>query len=135
MNNPNLKLALEYIASHDMKELSVGRHEIDGDNVFVNIVEAELHTCDAAKYEVHDCYIDIHLPISAPESYGVMPRKDCKLPVGHFDEKDDYQLYDDKVEVSCSCQPGEYVVFAPSEAHAPLIGTGSIRKAIFKVRV
>lgn len=133
--NPYLKQAIEYIESHNLATLSCGRHDIDGDNVFVYIVETELHPCEEAKYEVHNAYIDIHVPISGAESYGVMPRQRCKVAIGDFDEKDDFLCYADPVVQNETRQAGEYIIFGPDDAHAPLIGEGSLKKAIFKVRV
>lgn len=138
--NPYLKLALDYIESHDLNALPNGRHEIDGTNVFVNIVDSELRTPAQAKFEVHNRYIDIQIPLSAAESFGLKPRTACTSPVGEFNDEKDCLLFTDPIVADEVCtietrQPGEMIIFNPEDAHAPLIGEGSIHKAIFKVRV
>lgn len=80
-------------------------------------------------------YIDIQIPLSAPESYGVKSRNECLQPIGKFNDADDYILFDDEITIIETRQPGEMIVFTPDDAHAPLIGAGPIHKAIFKVKV
>ncbi|MCF0172881.1 MAG: YhcH/YjgK/YiaL family protein [Bacteroidales bacterium] len=135
IENTNYQAALEYISEHDLEELSPGRHYIDGDNLFVNIVDDELQPAEKACLEVHNRYIDIQIPLSASESFGIKPRKECLKPIGEFDDEKDYQLFADKDWETVTVPEGEAIVFAPDMAHAPLIGSGPIRKAVFKVKV
>lgn len=134
-SNPYYQRALEYIQQNDINALPNGRHTIDGDNLWVNIVDSELHTPSAAKFEAHNQYIDIQIPLSAPESYGVKNRCECQQPIGEFNEADDYILFGDEITTIETRQSGEMIVFTPDDAHAPLIGEGLIHKAIIKVRV
>jgi len=135
LHNEYYRNALEYISGADLCELTPGKHVLDGDNLFVNIVDCKLKTVTEAKLEVHDSYIDIQVPLSGPETFGVKLRKECKFPVGEFDTEKDIQFFEDKVENTITVLPGEPVTFAPEMAHAPLIGDGTIHKAIFKVKV
>lgn len=105
LSNINYRRALEYIATTDLTELDPGKHELDGENLFVNIVDSKLKTPVEARLEAHDRYIDIQVPLSCAESFGVKPRALC-MQEGEFDT-----------------------------AHAPLIGEGMTHKAIFKVKV
>lgn len=127
--------ALEYIKSNDLSKLNKGRNDIDGDNLYVNIIETNLKTPQEAKFEAHDQYIDIQVPISCGESYGVKARELCTQPVGEMNVEQDYILYDDAVEEIVSREAGEMIVFEPDTAHAPCIGQGPIKKAVFKVKV
>ena len=135
LNNPHYAAAMEYIRTHDLGALECGKHILDGDNLFVNIVDSQLKTPQQARLEVHDAYIDIQVPLSCGESYGVKPRSLCTAPAGEMDPVKDILFYDDTVEEIISAAPGEAVTFAPDTAHAPLIGEGTIHKAIFKVKV
>lgn len=134
-SNPYFQRALEYIQQNDLNALSNCRHTIDGDNLWVNIVDSELRSLSEAKFEAHNQYIDIQIPLSAQESYGVKSRSECQQPIGDFNETDDYILFEDEITSIETRQPGEMIVFTPEDAHAPLIGEGSIHKAIFKVKV
>lgn len=135
MQNPYYAKAMEFIRTTDLNALENGKHVIDGDNLFVNIVDSNMKTPQQARLEVHDRYIDIQVPLSKSETFGVKPRKDCKEPDGEMNTVKDILFYKDPVEETVTAAPGEAVTFAPDMAHAPLIGEGTIHKAIFKVRV
>ena len=135
MQNPNYVKALEFIRNTDLNSLENGKHIIDGDNLFVNIVDSNMKTPQEARLEVHDKYIDIQVPLSKEETFGVKPRSECKLPDGEMNTEKDILFYKDPVEETVTMAPGEMVTFGPETAHAPLIGEGVIHKAIFKVRV
>ncbi len=134
-NNPYYAKAIEYIQTHDLNELEPGKHVLDGDNLYVNIVDSDMKTLQQARLEVHDRYIDIQVPLSKEETFGVKPRSECRLPDGEMNQEKDILFYKDPVEDTRTIAPGEAITFAPETAHAPLIGEGRIRKAIFKVRV
>lgn len=134
-NNKNFQLALEYINTHDLNALPVGKHIIDGDNLWVNIMDADLRSVTDAKFEAHNEYIDIQIPLSASEQFGVKPRKDCTQSIGEFNTDNDYILFADEIETIETVAAGEMIVFDTDTAHAPLIGEGKIHKAIFKVKV
>ena len=133
--NPNYIKALEYIKNTDLNALEAGKHFIDGDNLFVNINDSALKTPEQARLEVHDKYIDIQIPLSKDESFGVKPRSECREPEGEFNAEKDILFYKDKDWKTVSVKAGEMIVFEPDTAHAPLIGEGTIHKAIFKVKV
>lgn len=135
MTNPYYAKAIEYIKTHDLNALENGRHELDGDNLFVNIVDGRMRPVEEARLEVHDVYIDVQVPLSRGESYGVKPRSECQTPAGEMNTADDIMFFDDPIEQTVSAEAGEIVTFAPDMAHAPLIGEGMIHKAIFKVKV
>ena len=133
--NPNYIKALEYIKNTDLNKLEAGKHFIDGDKLFVNINDSALKTPEQARLEVHDKYIDIQIPLSKDESFGVKPRSECREPEGEFNTEKDILFYRDKDWKTVSVKAGEMIVFEPDTAHAPLIGEGTIHKAIFKVKV
>lgn len=133
--NPNYKRALEFIKSTDLHSLPNGTHVIDGDNLWVNIVDSPLKDKSEAKFEVHDRYIDIQIPLSGEETYGVMPRSMCSKPVGEMNVEKDFLFFDDPLGPLMTVEPDKMIVFGPETAHAPLIGEGVIHKAVFKVKV
>ena len=134
MQNPYYVRAMEYIRDTDLNALENGTHVIDGDNLFVNIVDSDMKTPQQARLEVHDKYIDIQVPLSKSETYGITPRSGCKEPDGEMNVEKDILFFNDPVEVTITAKPGEAVTFDTDTAHAPLIGEGKIHKVIFKVR-
>lgn len=134
-NNPYYVQAMDYINSHNLNDLPIGHHQIDGEDLYVNIVDSQMKTQGQARYEVHNKYIDIQIPLSKGETFGVKPRSECKEPDGEFDKVKDIMFFKDPVDQTVNVAAGEIIVFAPDTAHAPLIGEGTIHKAIFKVKV
>lgn len=134
-NNKYYLEALRFIAENDLSALENGKHLIDGDNLFVNIVDSNLKKPWEARLEVHNVYIDIQVPLSGPESFGVKPRKDTLGPEGEFNTEKDILFYADKQWDTITVGQGQPITFDPDTAHAPLIGEGTIHKAIFKVKV
>jgi len=129
-----MKMAQDFIAKTDLTKLATGTHVIDEGNLWVNIVDSNLREPKDALLEAHDVYIDIQIPLSCPESYGVKKRSECKSPRGEMDTKKDIIFFDDAFDEIITAQVGEQVIFEPDTAHAPLLGSGTIHKAIFKVR-
>lgn len=134
-NNRYYQAALEYIKNTDLNALENGKHVIDGDNLWVNIVDSNMRTPDAARLEVHNQYIDIQIPLSKAESFGVKPRSACQTPDGEYNPEKDILFFKDKDWETVTVQQGEMITFEPEQAHAPLLGEGTIHKAIFKVKV
>ena len=134
-NNKYYLQALQYIAETDLSALENGKHLIDGEALFVNIVDSGMKTPEQARLEVHDKYIDIQVPLSKAERFGVKPRKDCTEPDGEFNAEKDILFYKDRDWTTVTVEPGQAITFDPDTAHAPLIGEGTIHKAIFKVKV
>ena len=135
MENPYYAAAMEYIRNNDLNSLENGKHILDGDNLFVNIVDSQLKTPQQARLEVHNQYIDIQVPLSKAETFGVKLRTECTEPDGEFNTEKDIMFYKDPVQETVTVEKGGVITFAPETAHAPLIGEGTIHKAIFKVKV
>ena len=134
-DNPYYAQAVRFIEETDLAALPAGKHIIDGDHLWVNIVDSPMKTVEQARYEVHDRYIDIQVPLSKAETFGVLPRALCSRPVGTMDTDKDILFFDDPVKALVTVEAGKSITFAPDTAHAPLIGEGTIHKAIFKVEV
>jgi len=135
MTNPYYAKAIEYIKNTDLNSLENGKHFIDGSNLFVNIMDSNMKTPQQARLEVHDNYIDIQIPLSKSETFGVKPRSECKEPDGEFNREKDVMFFKDASEEFVTAQIGDIMTFAPDMAHAPLIGEGVVHKAVFKVKV
>ena len=106
-----LKRALEYLAAADLNTLEPGRYEIEGAEIFMKVTEGELKREEEASLEVHDKYIDVQVLIAGEvETMGWRERRE-----------------------SVGIRPGQFVVFGPEDAHAPMIGRGRIKKAVVKV--
>ena len=133
--SPRLEKAFGFIASTDWETMEPGIHELDGKDIYVNVMERELKQKPDAKLEIHNEYIDIQVLIrGVEESFGWSERKDLKLPLGEFSVEKDIQLFDDVPQTYYTMRPGQFTVLFPEDGHAPMVGEGSVRKIIVKVR-
>ena len=132
--NPLFEDVLAFIANNDLDQLSEGKHEIKGDDLFVNIAVAKGKTKEEAVLETHDEMIDRQSPLSCSETYGYTPREE--LPEGEYNAaKDITKLPGVASQQYVTCTPGMFAIFFPQDGHAPCISDEKeIRKAIFKVR-
>ena len=133
--NPRLKAAFDFLAECNVKTIAPGRHDILGDELFVNVSEIDLKTRYEALLEVHDKYIDIQVIVggTGKEEFGWSERKDCKKAKGEFDTERDVQFYTDQPQTFYTMQEGQFSILMPEDAHAPMLGNGHIKKMIFKV--
>jgi YhcH/YjgK/YiaL family protein len=133
--HPHFKQAFDYLKNTDLSQLQPGKTALDGSNLTVAISDNHLKNPADAKLETHDEYIDIQIPLSAPETYGWKQRAECKIVAQPYNAEKDIAFFGDVPTTYVTLQPGEFVIFFPEDGHAPCIGTGDLRKMLFKVRV
>lgn len=134
--NPWFKVVFEYIRTHDLVNMPVGRINVAGDDAYIKIEDARGRCVGEAVYERHDKYIDIQMPLSGQESYGWKAKSRLGEEAAPYNKEGDYTFYKDRVEdVLFTLSPGEFVIFFPEDAHAPCIGEGVIRKMVAKVKI
>ena len=61
-------------------------------------------------------------------------RRELKLPQGEFDAAKDILFFDDVPQTYYTLRPGQFTVLFPEDGHAPMVGEGTVRKIIVKVR-
>lgn len=131
--HPRFKEVFDYLRTTDISLLECGRHDIDGDNLYVNVSELELRPLDAAHLEAHNRYIDIQVVVEGEEHFGWSERKDCAKPEGAFDEERDILFLSDIPQTIYKVREGQFTILYPEDAHAPMLGKGKVKKLIFKV--
>jgi YhcH/YjgK/YiaL family protein len=132
--HPLFAKAFKFLNDNDLNSLEPGKHPIDGDNMWANIMHAPLKTIETANLEVHDKYIDIQVVIKGEETYGWIPRSACKHPKGEMNTEKDVLFFEDKSQTFITLRDGDFAIFFPEDGHQPMIGEGEIRKCIIKVR-
>ena len=136
-----LARALEWIAQTDMAALEPGRHDIEGDDIFANVMEVTTTLPADKSFEAHRSYLDVHYVISGEELIGVAPVGECP-ELQAYTPTDDYGLYGDPADASritwVLLREGELCVTPPADAHKPACATSDpqkLKKACVKVRV
>ena len=133
--HPGFARAFEFLATTDFGGLAPGRHEIDGDRLYVSLDHKDGRGEEGARLEAHRRYIDIQYTIEGDELIGWMPLARCQAPDGPFDETKDVVLFADRPTTWVAVPPGSFAIFFPHDAHAPLAGLGAMKKAIVKIAV
>lgn len=133
--NRHFSKVIEFLEANDLGTLENGKHEIDGPDCFVNIMDTKGKTKEEAVMETHRRMLDIQIPLDADETYGYTPTAD--LPEAEYNEAKDVTKYPGvRGESFITCHPGMMAVFLPEDGHQPCIGTAeNIHKAVIKIAV
>ena len=120
-----------------LMSLPLGRNEIQGDDVYANVLEYDTVPACEKELEAHRDYFDVQFVASGEE---LLQFADCEglETVQAYDEADDYCLLKTPEPVtSIVLRAGELAIFAPEDAHKPGCALGEpchVRKIVVKVR-
>lgn len=131
--NRGFAKAFEFLLRPDLKELSVGKYEIDGDRVYAMVSKEPGRRKEDAQLETHRKYIDIQLVLAGTDTMGWRPGSSCNQLAKDYDQNSDIQFFADKPDAWLPVESGAFAVFFPEDAHMPLISTGQIHKVVVKV--
>ncbi len=125
----------EYLSNLDLASFSLGRHDIDGDRLYVNILEYDTRPDEKCIWEAHRTYYDLHYIISGEEVIKVGRVESDKID--SYNEEQDYVALTAKVDSSILCKEGDYLFLDPEDAHLTGSMVGSqpshVKKAVFKI--
>ncbi len=135
--HPLFAQAFEYIQQTDLANTEPGKYDVvEGSLKAIysnkNGMAAEEST---AKFECHNQNIDIQVCIEGVENIGWKPRQACKVPKGEYNPDKDVQFYNDAPDMYFQLTNGQFVIFFPEDVHAPMIGEGTIKKLVMKVKI
>lgn len=130
--NPLFAKVAEFLRSHDMSAIECGRHEIDGDQVYVNVFVTSPKAYNRAQMESHREMIDIHVPISGDEVQGFLSAS--AVSAQPYDAEGDCSLHPDMPSTYYTVRVGEMAIHFPGEGHSPAISAVPLKKAVFKIK-
>ncbi|MDO9012573.1 MAG: YhcH/YjgK/YiaL family protein [Gallionella sp.] len=133
--HPLFPRAFEYIRDTNLNALTPGVYQIIEDKLFAIVEHVPGRAREAAKLECHRRYIDIQLVLDGDETMGWKPLEDCYNPVSEHNTERDIRFFLDVPASWIPVPPDHFCIFFPEDAHAPLVGSGPIRKVIFKIAV
>lgn len=135
MLHPDFKRVFDYIKEQDLLHAPLERIVLDGDRLFINNVEPDLIKQADQPLEAHRQYLDIHVLLEGEERIGWRALSDCGKPTREYDADADYMLFDLPASSYIDLKPGQFAIVWPEDAHAPVIGSGKVRKLIVKALV
>ena len=128
----NLDTAIDFLVKTDLSALPLGQTEIDGDNVFANVMEAQAKPVEELNFEIHKKYMDIQIDIEGTEviCIGLGEAKELTPFSGDFGTV--------TVENSSTCimGPGRFIVCMTEEPHLPSAAASEdlhLKKCVIKV--
>jgi len=127
--------AFEFIRDAKKKDLEAGTYEIDGDNLYSNVIREIGRTTEKALLETHEKYIDIQVVVGGIDNMGWRSRGKCQTIKHKYDDEKDVQLYSDEPEMWVETKPEHFAIFFPEDAHMPMISDDHLYKIVVKVRV
>jgi YhcH/YjgK/YiaL family protein len=131
--------AFEYLRSGRAGTDAIGRHALDGDDLFVNVEEYTTKPRDQGRWEAHRKYADVQYMVSGCErmGYAVIDGMDVEEA---YDAETDVGFFTGEGAV-LRVPAGVFTVFMPQDVHMPCIADGelgvpgAVRKVVVKVRV
>lgn len=133
--HPGFQKAFEFLKSRDIENLSTGRHDIQGDEIYCIIAKDRGKKKDDAKLEFHNKYIDIQFLAKGSEQTGWHSRLVLNGLYELYDENNDIGFCEYKPANWIDLHPGMFVIFFPEDLHAPMVSDEMIHKAVIKVRL
>jgi len=133
--HPGFAPAFEYLAQTPLQTLAAGRHEIDGDRLFVMINRGRGRGHAEAKLETHRRYIDIQMVIEGTDDIGWKPAHLCQQVNLSYSPEQDLALFADPPTAWLAVAPQNFAIFFPEDAHAPMGGEDELTKAVVKVAI
>lgn len=131
--HPKFKQAFDFLLNTNLVTLPLGKIELDGSDLYVNVVEVAGKTADAARMETHNNYIDIQVPVGAVETMGWIAGNKLKEVADLYNADKDISFFADRATNFIVVKPFEFAVFFPSDGHQPGIAEGVLKKIIVKV--
>lgn len=133
---PAVKECFTYLKGHDLMSYEKGRHEIDGERLFVNVVEYTTTTWENRFWEAHRDYLDIHVMLNGSEQIDINFIENMEQKP--FVPKDDFLPMDGEKSGHIVLEQGDFLICYPHDAHRTAVQVKepqAIKKAIFKVRI
>jgi biofilm protein TabA len=133
--NKRFEKAVAFLLLLNLKQLPIGRYDIDGEWVYAIVDKEQGHRKEDEQLEIHEKYIDIQLVLEGIDEMGWKPRSSCEFPSCEYDQASDIQFFKDEPNTWLRVKSGTFAIFFPEDAHMPMISSDIIHKVVVKVAV
>lgn len=134
-----IRKVLAYFQETDMMTVEIGRHELDGDRIFINVMDMTTHPFAGSHPEVHKNYIDLMYWPEGGEKIGVAPYLGTEAIYESRPENDIALLENVENENILTATEGFFGIFFPWDAHRPGLMLGdqpaTSRKCVAKIHI
>ena len=132
--SPRIGVALRFLVLPESRTLGLGKHSIDGEEIFALVQEYNTQPASERFWECHRRYIDIQFVVSGIERIGIAPVEQLKVVEAYDPARDFIKLEGDGQFIDVSA--GSFAIFMPQDAHMPCVAAGAperVRKIVMKV--
>ena len=133
-----IQTALEYLKATDFTKMETGVYEIQGKDIYAQVMDVSTEKFEDRKPEVHKKYIDVQFLVTGEEKIGITPDYGKYEVAEACDERDLYFYKEVENEGYIEVRPGCYSIFYPCDVHKPQIAVSEpmmVRKVVVKVAV
>jgi YhcH/YjgK/YiaL family protein len=134
--SPHFRDVSNFVASVNLHDIALGRHEISGKGSFALVNEYVTKKPEESFIECHLNYIDIQIMARGIEVIGFCSKYDCtELP---YDPEKDFQKLKGELNF-ITMKTGSFAVFFPADGHMPGLqyngAEAMVKKIVIKVPV
>lgn len=133
-----LKVAVEHLKQTDFPSLPAGNYELQGRDIYVQVIDMTTKPFSETRAEVHRQYIDVQFLCRGAEKIGVASDTGENAVAEDLLAQRDLLFYAGmQNESTLTMTPGSFAVFFPSDVHRPGCAFDQpmpIRKVVVKVR-
>jgi len=133
--HPLFGRAFDFLRNGSVEKLPDGRHEIDGNALYVVVARKLGQPRDRAILEAHRKYVDIQCVVEGADSIGWKSTLECRSVKKSYSPSDDCELYADPPTFWSTVEAGSFAIFFPADAHAPMVSEGFLHKVVVKVAI
>lgn len=134
-----IQRALRYLLETDVMALPLGRHDIEGDRLFINVMDMTTHGFEGSHPEVHEKYADLFYWPEGGEKIGVSAYTGEEAIHEAIPQNDISFLVSARDESFLIAKEGFFAVFFPWDAHRPALFLDNepttSRKCVIKIRM
>ena len=132
--SPRLARALDYLRATDVRSVTLGRHDIDGDRLFALVQEYTTRAADQCVWEAHRRYIDVQFVVAGVERMGYANLGRDAGARSRTTQRATSRSSSPASEF-VTIRAGMFAIFGPEDVHSPGHAAGEpslVRKVVVK---
>lgn len=132
--HPGIARALDYLRQTNFADVSNGKYELDGSQVYALVQRYQTRLPQDAGWESHRKYIDVQYVFQGQERFGYVPLNQAPAVITPYNEEKDVIFYAPGT-VTLPLSTGQFAIYFPQDVHAPSLAEGGTPTDVIKVVV
>jgi len=127
-----LRSVFDFIDKKLTKDIKEGIYNLDF-GIYAVVAKSNPKPKKEQLLETHKKYIDLQYIISGKDKIGWKFRDKSFVVNTKYNKKKDITFFSTKPDIFITLKKGDFVIFFPEDAHAPLCGKTPVKKCVFKI--